>query len=455
MFVFRFATALVFLFTSLLAAQEKPNVILILADDLAIGDLSLFNDDLCETPHIDALIEDSVYFNRAYSGSPVCAPSRAALLTGRSPHRTGVVSLNQIKYPGLTRLYKDEVTLANLFQENGYATGLVGKWHSGNGEGYHPLDRGFEHFEGFNASVDIKTYFEYKLDLQGDYQDFSGEYLTDSLTRRAIAYVNEHKSEPFFLHLAHYAPHRPLSAPDEMIAKYTAKGVEEKIAKVYAMVDILDKGIGELMTELDRLKLREKTIVIFSSDNGPDPIPGERFNLDMRGMKYEVYEGGIHVPFLVNWKGTLSPAKHDEIIQFIDVFPTLMEICSINPVPETRPLDGASFAGLLSEKYAPVSLPEQRFWQWNRTVPMYSHNAAIREGDWKLVRPFVTRNVPQGESQEAPILYHLGQDPAEDRDVGEFNPNIRDRLNARLEEWTNEIESDRRRNPDTPTAISE
>lgn len=437
-----------------LGAAGKPNVILILADDLAIGDLSLFNGGVCETPRLDALIGESVYFDRAYSGSPVCAPSRAALLTGRFPHRTGCVSLNQIKYPNLTRIYKDEITLGNLFKANGYATGLVGKWHSGNGKGYHPLDRGFDEFVGFNASVDIKSYFDYKLDVQGTYEEFSGEYLTDQLTRRAIDFLDKHKDHPFFLHLAHYAPHRPLSAPADTIAKYTAKGLGEKTAKVYAMVEILDKAIGDLIDELDRLEIRENTIILFASDNGPDPLVDERFNLDQRGTKYTVYEGGIHVPFLVNWKGTLEPGRRDEVVQFTDVFPTLTEICELKPVPNAKPLDGASFAGLLSPKYAPVSLPEHRFWQWNRTVPLYSHNAAVREGDWKLVRPFITKNIPTGESNEDPVLYHLGQDPDEGRDVGPYNPHIRDRLGALLEEWTKDVEADRRRNREAPTKIA-
>ena len=255
-------------------ASESPNVILILADDLAIGDLSCFNDGLTRTPRLDTLVSEGVYFNHAYAGSPVCAPSRAALLTGRYPHRTGSVTLNQIQFPELTRLHLDEVTLADRFSAVGYATGLVGKWHSGPGEAYHPLKRGFDEFVGFNDGTDIETYFQYQLDVQGTYQSFDGPYLTDELTDRAIDFVNRHRGNPFFLHLAHYAPHRPLSAPRELIDFYLAKGLDENIATVYAMVEIIDRGIGRLLDELQRLGLEEKTLILFSSDNGPDPQVG-------------------------------------------------------------------------------------------------------------------------------------------------------------------------------------
>jgi len=308
-------------------AASAPNVILILADDLAIGDLSVFNQGLSRTPRLDRLTDESVYFDRAYSGSPVCAPSRAALLTGRYPHRTGSVTLNQIKFPNLTRLRLEETTIADRFKRSGYATGLVGKWHSGPGAAYHPLKRGFDEYAGFNDSTDIKTYFKYRLDIQGEYREFEdGPYLTDEFTRRAVDFVRRHRAEPFFLHLAHYAPHRPLSAPEELIAHYLRKGLPEKTAKVYAMIEVMDKGIGEVLDELDRLNLAEQTLVIFASDNGPDPLVGERFNLKNRGTKYMINEGGIHVPFMVRWPGRFKPASQDEVIHFTDVAPTLIEI---------------------------------------------------------------------------------------------------------------------------------
>lgn len=425
--------------------ETRPNVILILADDMGLGDISLFNGGNTDTPRLDALIKESAYFEKAYAGSAVCAPSRAALFTGRYPHRTGCVTLNPRKFPEMTRIRLDETTLADRFSENGYTTGLIGKWHSGTGENYHPLKRGFHEFAGFSESWDIKTYFNYRLDVQGEYRDYTDNYLTDDLTDRAIDFVRRHQQKPFFLHLAHYAPHRPLSAPENLINKYTEKGFNEKTATIYAMIEMMDTGIGKLIDELDTLELRENTLIIFSSDNGPDPLPGERYNRNARGAKYTVYEGGIHVPFLMNWKGTIKPERRPEIIQFTDVFPTLMELCHLAPNPPAKPLDGVSFAGLISSQFEASELPHYRFWQWNRATPIYSHNAAIRENQWKLVRPFITPNIPKADSSEASTLYDVDKDPSESQDLATKYPEIRQRLEEKLKQISSEVESSRNR----------
>ena len=422
---------------------ERPNVVFILADDLAIGDLACFNDGLTRTPRLDRLLAESVYFDHAYAGAPVCAPSRAAFLTGRYAHRTGSVTLNQQKFPELTRLHLDEVTIADRFAASGYATGLVGKWHSGPGEDYHPLRRGFDEYAGFNDSWDVKTYFKYRLDIQGEYRDFDGPYLTEELTGRALDFVRRHCDEPFFLYLAHYAPHRPLSAPQKLIDHYVAQGLNEKIATVYAMVEVLDTCIGKLLDELKRLGIDRKTLVFFSSDNGPDPLVGERFNGTDRGTKYTINEGGIHVPFMVRWPGRLLPARRREVIQFTDIVPTLIEICRLRDVPNAHPLDGRIFAGLLANDWPQAELPTQRFWQWNRGRPLYSHNAAVREGRWKLVRPYVTRNVPRGPSDVPAQLYDLQADPGEIVNLAEQQPELRNRLLGDLEHWSEEVEYDR------------
>lgn len=428
-------------FAPVQAQQERPaNVILILADDMGLGDISLHNGGLNRTPRLDRLVEESAWFTRAYSGSPVCTPSRAALLTGRYPHRTGAVTLNMQRYPELSRLHKSEKTMADVFADNGYATALVGKWHLGDGPEYHPLQRGFQEFEGFKGYDVPDNYFNYRLDIQGEYQEFSGHYLTDNLTERAIKFVERRREGPFFLHLAHYAPHRPLSAPEELIEEYRKQGFNDSTATVYAMIEIMDRGIGELLDALDRLGLRQNTIVIFASDNGPDPLEGERFNHGMRGTKYTIYEGGIHVPFLVNWPGAVEPGEHSEVIHFTDVLPTLAELCGLK-LPSGLQPDGGSMAGLLLGKES--KLPQYRFWQWNRGVPWYSHNAAILEGDWKLVRPYVTRGVPDGESAEKPVLYNLKEDPQEQHDLSEMEPLRYDIMRIKLEQWRREVEFSR------------
>lgn len=423
-------------------AIERPNVILILADDMGIGDLSSFNGGISKTPSLDRLIEEGVYFNNAYAGSAVCSPSRAALMTGRYPHRTGSVTLNMQRYPGLTRIAKNETTIGNIFQDNGYQTGLIGKWHNGLGEEYHPLQRGFDEFEGFVGFNISESYFEYSLDVQGTYHGVKDKYLTEDLTQRAKNFVNRHKDSPFFLLLTHYAPHRPLSAPEEFVQNYVDQGLDKNTATIYAMIEVMDRGIGELVTELKDLGIDNETLLIFTSDNGPDPIPGKRFNADMKGTKYTVNEGGIHVPFFIRWPNTIDPGTRDQVIHFTDVLPTLVDLLSLE-VPNQLEWDGGSFKENLFDENVEGDLPEYRFWQWNRGVPMYSHNAAMRDGDWKLVRPQITRNIPDGESTAQPVLYNLAEDSSESVDVASENQTQYRKMRVYLRQWSREVETDR------------
>ena len=410
---------------------------------MALGDLSCFNGGRSRTPNLDRLVGESVWFNQGYSASPVCAPARAALLTGRYPHRTGVVSLTMEKEPTLTRLLPDEVTLADLFAQRGYVTGLVGKWHLGLGDECHPRRRGFREFAGFVGAGMIGSYFDYELEIDGARKRFEASYLTETLTQHAIDFVRRHRERPLFLHLAHYAPHRPLGAPRELVAAYEQRGVPPKIATVYAMIEVMDRGIGELLDALRTLGLRENTLVIFASDNGPDPLVGERFNLQRRGSKYEVHEGGIRVPFFVAWPGTLRPRRSDALVHFTDVVPTLMELCGLER-RSPLPLDGASFAGVLLERETSTA-ERRRFWQWNRGGPNYTHNAAMREGDWKLVRPPVTHGAIVGDSMEPFALFNLATDPAETTDLAAQHPARVERMRAALAEWSRAVEQDRLR----------
>lgn len=422
--------------------KNSPNVILILADDMGIGDISKFNQQINNTPVLDKLIDESLYFTHAYSAAPVCAPARAALLTGKYPHRTGCITLNMERFPELSRLKQNELTIANYFQEKGYVTGLIGKWHCGMGYDFHPLRRGFDEFEGFIDPSLMKSYFNYTLDIQGETHEFTNKYLTDDLTERAIGFVERHMEQPFFLHLAYYAPHRPLSAPDSIIDFYLKKGFDRNSATVYAMIEIMDKGIGNLLDKLDKLNLRENTVIIFASDNGPDPIVGERFNFGLKGTKYTVHEGGLRVPLICNWKGKVKAGMNDELIHFTDVLPTLSDICDLN-IPEEVQLDGGSFYGILfNEEY---KLPGIRFWQWNRGVPYYTHNVAVRIGDWKLVRPPVSTDIPEQESSLKFKLFNVKNDPTEKNDLTDQNIGKYQTLKVLLEQKCRELEYDRLR----------
>ena len=421
--------------------DTQPNVVLILADDLAPGDLACGDGKPTRTPNLDRLAKESVRFSQAYSGSCVCAPARAALLTGRYPHRTGVVTLNLNKFPKLTRIRRDETTIANFLKDAGYATGLIGKWHTGRGEGYHPLDRGFDEFEGFDGSLNVR-YYQYPFQEQRKTSTVKGKYLTDDLTRRAIQFVRRHREHPFFLHLAHYAPHRPLQAPEEIIDRYLKQGFNKSVATIYAMIEVMDRGIGELLSEIEKLGMAENTIVIFASDNGPDPLTGERFNHELRGNKYQVYEGGIRVPLFVRWPKRFEPGERNHVVSFVDLLPTVLELCNVKP-EFPNPIDGQSFASVLQNRSAEFS--PVRYWQWNRGQPNYTHNAAIRDGKFKLVRPFVTRGLKLEDSTLPVVLYDLKSDPAESNDVAGQHPDVVQRMGALLEKLCVDVEKDRTR----------
>jgi len=426
-------------------SSKGPNVILILADDMGLSDFSSVNGGLSRTPVLDGLRKESAWFNHAYSGSAVCAPARASLLTGKYPHRTGVVSLNMETEPELTSLKKNEVTIADLFLQNGYQTGLVGKWHLGNRTDYHPMKRGFQEFAGF---MEGETYYDFKLDINGTFKAFKGPYMTDVLTDYALKFIENHKSEPFFMHLAYKAPHRPLSAPEDIIDYYRKKGFDEKTSKVYAMIEVMDKGIGEVIKKLDDLGIRENTLIIFTSDNGPDPLAGNRFNLNLKGRKYDVTEGGIRVPLLFNWKGKLTPGNVDDLAHFTDMVPTLTNICKLRVSKDvSSSWDGRSLYPLLTAKQN-ASLPSLRYWQWNRGLPLYTHNAAVREGDWKLVRPAVSKDKVTGESDLKPLLFNIKNDPGETQDISAANTEVYQRMKSLLDAWSKKMEAERLRNAD-------
>lgn len=329
-------------------------------------------------------------------------------------------------------------------KDAGYATGLVGKWHCGRGDGYHPLDRGFDEFEGFDGSEDV-GYFDYRFVEQRQVVKFTDRYLTEDLSDRAIQFVRRHQKECFFLHLAHYAPHRPLEAPAEMIQRYRDHGIDEATATIYAMIEVMDRGVGELLDEIERLGLSENTIVLFASDNGPDPLTGDRANQGLRGAKYQVYEGGIRVPLFIRWESQLSPGERTQTVSFVDLMPTILQLCGIEHGITPR-MDGQSFVDVLRDENAVFAPP--RFWQWNRVTPNYSQNAAMREGRFKLVRPFVTRGKNVADSKLPSVLFDLQSDPTESTDVSARFPKRAERMDQALQRWADLVERDRVRAKD-------
>ena len=474
--------------------SRKPNILLIVADDMGYGDFGAFN-PVVRTPNLDTLIGEGTCFRQHYSASPICSPARAALLTGRVPHRTGAITQHELH--GLDRIALREITMADLCQNSGYATGLVGKWHNGAlDRRYEPNSRGYQEFVGFCGGW--SDYYDYTLRINDTYRPSDGRYMTDVLTEESLSFINRHKERPFFLQVAYTAPHSPFQAPDEAVEKYLAQGFHRVTATTYAMIEIMDEGIGRILQCLEDTKIAEDTVILFTSDNGPaffnPPYmlePGEdtfneRFNCGMRGSKGWIYEGGIRVPMIVRFPGRIQAgAMCDELVHFTDWLPTLIGLCGIDRI-EGPAFDGHDLSPLFYGEE--LNLESRRFWQWNFYVPEIGTNAAMREGDWKLVRPMITgtrffskelfvseederrtkafveadlqhKKDPRSVTEllpiprvhlpepEVPELYNLADDPGETTDLAKEFPERTSGMLSQLETWFEEVEADRRTIP--------
>ncbi len=455
--------------------MPQPNVLFILVDDMGYGDFSAFNGGLSETPTLDALMAECVCFTQHYTGSPVCNPSRACLLTGRYPHRTG--SIDTLEWRGLERLALRETTLADMLQAAGYATGLVGKWHLGAYDPrYHPCRRGFDEAVCFRGGM--HDYYDWRIEFGTDtVRRGDGTYLTDLWTQEACGFLRRHQREPFFLHVTFNAPHTPLQVPDEERAPFADLDVTPGVQTLYGMIRRMDKSVAQILGTLDELGLRDNTIVCFCSDNGPQ-FGGQgdeclnRFNCEFHGAKGSVYEGGIRVPMLLRWPDGLAGSRTcDHMVHMSDWLPTLLAMTG-TPLPDGNlPLDGVNQWPTI-QGGAPAPCP-QRCWQWNRYTPLVECNAAIRDGDWKLVRPTIREamNMPDlqwwhmsmyeyeyflehGVIQEpyperevppppAPELYNIAQDPLEQTNLATDQPDVARRLLRDLETWFAEVEAER------------
>lgn len=472
--------------------MPQPNIVLIVADDMGYGDFGVFNDSLVRTPTLDQLVEESLCLTQHYSGSPVCSPARAALLTGRYPQRTGAITPQEVL--GLDRIALREVTIADAFQQGGYATGLIGKWHNGALDPrFHPRARGFDEFIGFSGGW--ADYYRWHLDDNGVFRKSDGRYLTDVLTDEAVGFIRRHGQRPFFLSLMFNAPHSPLQAPEEVVQPYLEAGLSRGVAIIYAMIEVMDAGIARILAELDRLKLADNTVVMFTSDNGPafllraDQVPQgvsrdtTRFNCGFNGAKGSVYEGGIRVPMIIRWPdgGLAGGRPVTDLIHFTDWLPTLLSSAGIAPPPDP-PLDGYDVLPLLRGERPQVE--PRRFWQWNAYSPIGTTNAAMRNGDWKLVRPQIKGiryATPEDERLAAryvetdiaykyypeqvtdlmrdpeperiipdpppPELYNIKDDPLEKHNLAAAEPARVSRMLAELESWFEAVETERRSLP--------
>lgn len=409
---------------SLLSASKKkqtkmPNVLLILTDDQGYGDLSLHGNKFIETPNIDKLAKESAQFERFYV-SPLCAPTRASLLTGRYHLRTGTVSVSK----GLEIMRENEVTLAEIFKANAYQTGIFGKWHNGKHYPNHPNGQGFDEFFGF-CGGHWTNYFDTMLEHNGEEVSTKG-YITDILTEKALDFIEKNKNQPFFCYVPYNAPHSPHQVPDKYFDKYKAKGLDDELSSIYGMCDNMDENIGKLLEKLDKSGISENTIVIFMTDNGPN---GVRYNANMKGIKGSVDEGGVRVPCFIRWKGKIMPSTIKTLGSHIDIFPTLQEICGLKPI-KTKPLDGISFAKNLfgrdskndREIFSHVAQPE-------KIIKQYP--AAVRTNQYRLI-----------VKEQKTELYDMFKDPEQKTDISSLEKSVFTKLSNDYKKWFADVTQD-------------
>ncbi len=401
----------------------RPNIVLILADDLGINDLGCYGRTEHLTPRIDQLAKEGVLFRSAYCAQPLCSPSRACILTGRAPARLHLTTYlpgrpdspsQMLLQPTIRQgLPLEEITLAEHLQAAGYATACIGKWHLGDGD-FLPTRQGFD------------TYWEGSANtVPSDSEGGKGEY---GLTRKAVEFIQEHAGKPFFLYLCHNSPHIPLAAKPDLIDKYA-----DTFNPTYAaMMESLDDSTGQLLDALDEAGLERDTLVLFSSDNGGLHVPegaatASTRNDPYRGGKGTLYEGGLRIPMILRWPGKLTAKTINEApVSQLDWFPTLLDLAGI-AIPEVA--EGISLVKPLLNNEDVAS----RTLLWH--FPHYSNqggrpSGAIREGTWKLIEDY-----EQGTCE----LYDLARDPSEGADLATTEPSRVAELRGKLEAWRRDI----------------
>jgi arylsulfatase/arylsulfatase A len=431
-----------------------PNVIVIVTDDQGYGDFGFQGNPVLRTPHLDALAAASAQATTFYV-NPVCAPTRAALLTGRHCQRTRAIDT----YRGRAMLEPAEVTLAEALRDAGFATGIFGKWHLGDCYPMRPIDQGFEESlvhrgGGIGQPSDFeggeRRYTDPWL-LHDDRLQRAQGWCTDVYFDAAIAWLRAQHSQrkPFFALITPNAPHGPFGdVPQELYEHYRALDLapaagsdddRDRLARIFAMIDNIDANIGKLSAALDEIGAARDTLVVFLTDNGPETL---RWNAGLRGRKSEVFDGGIRTPLLLRWPARLEAgARIDRIAAHIDVMPTILEACGV-PAPRGAPLDGRSLLPLFegrAEDWPDRALVIQTH-RGDRTVRY--HNAMVRTQRWKLVNDSgFGREVDSVEPAFA--LYDMEADPAERDDVAAAHPEVVARLRAAYEQWYEDVAATR------------
>ena len=406
---------------SALAAQQpgkRPNIVLIMTDDQGYGDLGCHGNEVIDTPNVDRFAEQSVELTD-FAVCPVCAPTRAGLMTGRHCYRTGVWET----YRGGETMRLDEVTVAECLRDAGYATGIFGKWHLGEVFPWVPSEQGFT--DGLYFRHGNWPYYNVPIERDNKPVPNPG-YLTDVFTDAAMEFIEENQAGPFFCYVPYNAPHAPLQMPQRYLDKYMAMDLDDNTAKCYGMIECIDDNVGRLIERVDDLGLADDTIVIFMTDNGPQ---WPRYNCGLRAVKGSVYEGGIRVPFYARWPGRFpAQRKCDNIGANIDLLPTLLDACGA-PLPTAHKLDGVSLLPLLTGEAD--RLPDRMlFHHWQRSqAPTKYPNGAVRTQKWKLVN---------GDE-----LYDMEGDPGETENVVADHPELAKELAGAYDEWWEDATSER------------
>jgi uncharacterized sulfatase len=419
-------------------AARPPNILFILADDLGVGQVGCYGNNYYRTPNLDRLARDGLRFTAAYSACPVCSPTRAALMTGKYPARVRVTDFipgnpfpwARLRQPDWQKfLPLAEETLAEMLAARGYATALFGKWHLA--KGYFPPE---SVAEGPDRQGFAETLITHKPGKKNDPEkDAHG---VEAITQRALQFLEKHRTEPFFLELAHNTPHAPLMAPKAMVDKYRARPGADRPTNnpvLGAMMEILDDGVGRVLRKVDDLGLRANTLVVFYSDNGG--LLRDASQAPLRGGKAQLYEGGIRVPLIMRWPGVIAAGRTDATpVTTVDFVPTFLELTG-RPAPRPTVLDGVSLVPLLKGGPAPVR--PAIFWHY----PHYhteglGPSGAVRAGDWKLIEYFETTLTGLGRDLE---LFNLRDDPAEARNLAKAEPTRAAALQAQLQAWREKV----------------
>ena len=417
------------------APARRPNILLILTDDQGYGDLSIHGNPHVRTPAIDRLGRDGVRFDRFYVNT-FCAPTRAALLTGRWPLRTGCHGVTHNK----EAMRPSEVTLAEALKRGGYRTGCFGKWHNGEQYPFTPIGQGFDEFVGFNNGH-WNDYFDATL-LRGAAPESTRGYITDVLTDEALAFIDANRARPFFCYLAYNAPHSPYQVPDRYYDRFAGRGLDPKAAAFYGMCENIDENVGRLLARLGELRLAEDTIVLFLTDNG-GTAGVKIYNAGMRGGKTSVHEGGSRVPLFVRWPPAgWKPRVVRTLVSHIDVYPTLLDLCGVS-APAGPAIDGRSLRPLL-EHGDDAPWPERRLFVHNPINETNRYPGAVRTPRHRLVREIRGRAGGSGaKANDAGAtswqLYDMEVDPGQTRDIAALHPALVRELSARYEAWFDDV----------------